>query len=547
MEKKTFLAIVLSLVILVVWQWAFKPKSQHIDLAQSTQTIQTTSTTDKIQQPSQIRAENSEATLDNSAIESKKPAKTFQIETDEMIYTLSEDEASITSCLLKENRLNKKTTVELVLNGKLANDKNTGNWLSIISQKDRSHNICPPVVEQICPPEFVGQAKFLKRIHEFDIEKTFYFKKDSNFVDIKYSVLNKTKLPKSFNGLTLSIGPGLGTDVKELKENNRLLRAILYSTKKAEKLKVGDYQFVSKWAGIDNRYFLSVFLRTNDDFKNIKVETSEKIPSMEIFTGKIDFLPFEKKLFSIIYYTGPKGYANLKGMKLDGLNPQLEKAVDFGFFSDLGEIALFALNYIYKFTNNYGWAIFIISVILNIISYPLSKKSFTSSQKMKSVQEEIKILQMRYKGDPKKLNTETWALYKAKGVNPLSGCLPMLVQLPIFWALFTMLRNAYELRGAHFIFWITDLSAKDPYYILPILMGGGMFLQQWMSTNTADPTQKQMMIMMPIIFTVMFLGFPSGLVIYWLTNSIVTVLEQWLIFSKGSSDKKNKNVILSTR
>ncbi|HAX62172.1 MAG TPA: hypothetical protein DCX95_06455 [Elusimicrobia bacterium] len=508
MEKRTFLAIVLSLVILFGWQWFFGPKSRV------PVTVPITADTHKVS-PVISPGQKNTAPSGHSNTSQKSAAK-FQIETDNMIYVLSTDEASITNCFLIEERLKEKTTVELVLNGKLLNDNNTGIWSNILAKNQPN------------------QATFVRSEGDFDIEKTFFFTNGSHLVDIKYIVSNKTKSPKSFEGLTLSVGPGLGTDKKELKENTGILRAISYSQKKVEKLKPGEYQFPSKWAGIDNRYFLSVFLRLNDDFRNIKVEKMEKLPLMEISTGKVDFLPSEKKSFSTIAYIGPKGYTHLKGIKVDGLKPQLEKAVDFGFFGDLGEIALSSLNYIYKYTRNYGWAIFIISVILNIIFYPLSKKSFTSAQKMKSVQQDVKALQIKYKSDPKKMNTETWALYKAKGVNPFSGCLPMLVQLPIFWALFTMLRNAYELRGAPFIFWITDLSVKDPYYILPILMGGGMFLQQWMSTNTADPTQKQMMIMMPIIFTVMFLGFPSGLVIYWLTNSIVTVLEQWLIFKKSS-------------
>ncbi|MFA5779753.1 MAG: membrane protein insertase YidC [Elusimicrobiota bacterium] len=506
MEKRTFLAIILSLVILFGWNLLFKPKPRFpVEAPAAANTCEVS--------PAISPGQKNIA----PSIPSQKSAAKFQIETDKVIYVLSTDGASIVNCFLKEERLKEKTTVELVLNGKLLNDKDTGIWSNIWAKN------------QSC------QATFVRSTGDFDIEKTFYFSNNSHIVDVKYTVSNKTKSPKSFEGLTLSIGPGLGTDKKELKENMRLLRAISYSQKKVEKLNAGVYQFPSKWAGIDNRYFLSVFLRTNNDFKNIKVEKAEKLPLMEISTGKIDFLPSEKKSFSTIAYIGPKGYTHLKGIKVDGLKPQLEKAVDFGFFGDLGELALSALNYIYKYTHNYGWAIFIISVILNIIFYPLSKKSFTSAQKMKLVQGDVKALQIKYKSDPKKMNTETWALYKAKGVNPFSGCLPMLVQLPIFWALFTMLRNAYELRGAYFMFWITDLSAKDPYYILPILMGGGMFLQQWMSTNIADPTQKQMMIMMPIIFTVMFLGFPSGLVIYWLTNSIVTILEQWLIFKKAKA------------
>ncbi|MDD5686503.1 MAG: membrane protein insertase YidC [Elusimicrobia bacterium] len=510
MEKRSFLAIILSIAILVVWQWFFAPKPP---VKQPGSIAGTTKESPKNPDTSSISSIPEKTATLNSGSRSRL-AKTIEIKTKNIEYILSEDEASIVHCFLMPDVLKSKTTVDLVLDGKLLNDSNTGAW-QYLAEKNQ------PYV-----------ARFIKINDGFDIEKTFYFNENSYLVDIEYAVKSKSSSAKDFNGLSLSIGPGLGTDAKELKENKRLTRVSSYSQKKVEKLKPGNYEFPLKWVGIDNRYFLSVFLKINDEFKNISVEEVQKTPVIKVFTDKITFLPHEKKNFSMTAYLGPKGYTHLKGIKVNNLNSELEKAVDFGFFGDLGKIALSSLNYLYKITNNYGLAIIIISVFLNILFFPLSKKSFTSAQAMKSIQGDIKILQAKYKNDPKKMNTETWALYKSKGVNPFSGCLPMLVQLPIFWALFTMLRNAYELRGAHFIFWITDLSAKDPYYILPVLMGGGMYLQQKMTGSTSDPTQKQMMIMMPVIFTIMFLNFPSGLVIYWFTNSIITVVEQWFIFRK---------------
>lgn len=524
MEKRTLLAIILSLAILFTWQALFGPKHN--------QTLPTPAGSVGIDKESPVKSE-AQAIRPQQVKPAKpapageeNPAKTIQIETGKMTYVLSEDEASLVHCFLKEEMLKGKTTVDLVLSGKLLNDKDTGRWT------------------YLSPSEGVQyQAGFTKAIGNFYVEKIFQFNNNSYLIEIRYIVKNKSGFRQSFDGLTLSIGPGLGTDEGELKENKRLLRAIAYTQKKVEELKPGGYQFLYKWTGLDNRYFLSVFLKMKDGFKKIKIDKVEKIPFLEITTEKTDFLPNEKKSFSIISYTGPKGYNHLMGIKAEDTNPELEKAIDFGFFSDLGKLALKSLDYLYKITENYGWAIFIISILLNIVFFPLSKKSFKSAQAMKLVQADVKALQTRYKDDPKKMNTEVWALYKAKGVNPFSGCLPMLVQLPIFFALFTMLRNAYELRGAPWIFWIKDLSAPDTFFtdlfglpftvgLLPLLMGAGMFLQQKMTASASDPTQKQMMIFMPIIFTVMFMGFPSGLVLYWLTNSVVTILEQWLIFKK---------------
>lgn len=525
MEKRTFLAIILSIAILIIWQWLFRPK--HLPVSSPTGSPAVT------EEKSFGEQAEKDIVPREAVIPSTKSEKTFEIETDKMIYVLSENEASIIHCFLKEDILIGKTTVDLVLNGKLLNNTGSGNWSYIWENQPY-------------------RAKFIQTIGDFNIEKTFNFENNSYLIDVEYIIRNTSGYLSNFEGLFLSIGPGLGTDTKELKENKRILRAIAYSVKKVEKLKVGSHKFSEKWAGLDNRYFLSVFFKTNNDFKNIKIEKVEKLPVAEISTGKIELLSNEERIFSVTSYIGPKGFVHLKGIKVNKTDPQLEKAIDFGFFGDLSKLALTVLNYIYKTTGNYGWAIVIISIFLNIIFFPLSRKSFKSAQAMKLVQGDVKAIQAKYKSDPKKMNTEVWALYKAKGVNPFSGCLPMIVQLPIFWALFTMLRNAYELRGAPWILWIKDLSAADTLFtdlfglpftvgFLPLVMGAGMFLQQKMTGSASDPTQRQMMIFMPIIFTVMFMGFPSGLVLYWLTNSLITIAEQWFIFSKGVHlDKKVK-------
>jgi YidC/Oxa1 family membrane protein insertase len=188
-------------------------------------------------------------------------------------------------------------------------------------------------------------------------------------------------------------------------------------------------------------------------------------------------------------------------------------------------------------TGNYGWSIIILTVLLQLLVLPLTVKSFKASAAMKQLQPLVKDLQEKYKADPKRLNVEMLNLYKIHKVNPLGGCLPMLLQLPIFWALFTTLRNAFELRGAGWLLWVKDLSAPDSLMtisgislnVLPLIMGVGMFFQQKMMSVSSDPAQKQLMYMMPVIFTFMFWNFPSGLVMYWLTNSIMTMAEQYFI------------------
>jgi YidC/Oxa1 family membrane protein insertase len=205
----------------------------------------------------------------------------------------------------------------------------------------------------------------------------------------------------------------------------------------------------------------------------------------------------------------------------------LEASVDFGTFSPVGKLILSAIYRLKALTGNYGVSIILLTLMLQCLLLPLTLKSFKAAQSMKKLQPKIARLQETYKGDPKRLNIEMMNLYKTSGTNPFGGCLPMVLQLPIFWALFTTLRNAYELRGSPFIFWIHDLSVHDPYYILPVVMGGGMFLQQRMTGASSDPTQRQMMYIMPVMFTAMFMNFPAGLVLYWMTNSFATITFQW--------------------
>ena len=234
-------------------------------------------------------------------------------------------------------------------------------------------------------------------------------------------------------------------------------------------------------------------------------------------------------------YLGPKGMQHLKDLNLN-----LEESIDFGFFGFLGKIALSVLLFFHKMTGNYGWAVIILTLIIQLLVLPLTLKSFKASAAMKLLQPQIKALQQKFKSDPRRMNVEMMNLYKTQKVNPLGGCLPMLLQLPIFWALFTTLRNAYELRNAPWIMWVTDLSAPDtlmhvagfPLNILPLIMGVGMFFQQQMMSVSTDPAQAKLMYMMPIIFTFMFWGFPSGLVLYWLTNSIVSMIEQYVILKR---------------
>ncbi|NIS61773.1 MAG: membrane protein insertase YidC, partial [Proteobacteria bacterium] len=223
-------------------------------------------------------------------------------------------------------------------------------------------------------------------------------------------------------------------------------------------------------------------------------------------------------------YLGPKVISLLKE-----LNVGAEKVVRYGWFTPIAKILLLFVNLTHKVTKNYGVDIIIISVLLKILFWPLTKKSYVSMKEMQKVQPEMAMLREKYKGDKARLNREMMDLYKRRKVNPLGGCLPMLVQIPIFFALYWALMGSIELRHAPFILWITDLSYRDPIYVSPILMGASMVWQQKMTPTAGDPRQAKMMMLMPIIFTFLFLSFPSGLVIYWLVTNILTIGQQYMI------------------
>jgi YidC/Oxa1 family membrane protein insertase len=223
-------------------------------------------------------------------------------------------------------------------------------------------------------------------------------------------------------------------------------------------------------------------------------------------------------------FFGPKDLDKLKAFGHD-----LDKALDFGWFDAVAKPMLWAMNFFYRYTGNYGLAIIILTVIIKIIFWWPTNLSYKSMKEMKKLQPEMAKLREKYKDDREKMNKELMELYRRYKVNPMSGCLPMAIQIPVFFALYKVLLYSIELRHAPFYWWIHDLSAADPYYISPILMGGSMFVQQWLTPTAGDPTQAKMMLIMPVVFTFMFLSFPTGLVIYWLFSNLLSIGQQLYI------------------
>ncbi len=234
-----------------------------------------------------------------------------------------------------------------------------------------------------------------------------------------------------------------------------------------------------------------------------------------------------------VLYAGPKAYD-----QLTRLHAQLEEVIDFGWFISgswlpvrmVAKPLFYILNFIYQFTYNYGIAIVLLTLLVKVAFFPLTKKSMLSMKAMSGLQPRVAEIRAKWAKDKIKMNTELMGLYKKHGINPLGGCLPMLMQIPVFIALFNVLYVTIELRQAPFMGWITDLSDKDPYYVLPVLMGITMYLQQWKQPAvTTDPVQAKMMMVLPAVYTLFSISFPSGLILYWVVNNLLTTFQQHLI------------------
>ncbi len=226
-----------------------------------------------------------------------------------------------------------------------------------------------------------------------------------------------------------------------------------------------------------------------------------------------------------------KGYVGDKNYKtLESISPVLVNAIEYGWFTFASAPLFKLLSWLHGFFGNWGFAIIALTLLIRIVLYPLTYKGMLSMAKMKDLAPKIKEIQAKHKGDPQRMNAAVMDTYKKNGANPLGGCLPLLLQIPVFFAIYRVLLNAVELQGAEFILWIGDLSRMDQYYVLPILMGASMYYQQKLTpTNYTDPMQEKIFKFLPIIFTFFFLTFPSGLVLYWFVNNLFSIAQQFMV------------------
>ena len=347
-----------------------------------------------------------------------------------------------------------------------------------------------------------------QRLKEVEIKKILTFHRDLSY-DIQIQVSD----PRLTYFITNGARPI--TDMENYAFNGVILEK---NDEKIEKIEDKDAKDSKEFSGVKfiasvDRYFTTLFFEKKQSLSTIVDGDMKKNPIPYVYA---------KGELELGGYIGPKDYGILQSIQ-----PSLKNVIEYGMMTFFAKPLFLLLNFLHQYIGNWGWAIIVLTIIVKLILYPLSFKGMVSMQKLKELTPKMKEIQEKYKGDPQKLQAHMMQLYKKHGANPLGGCLPLIIQIPIFYSIYRVLYNSVELKSAEFILWIHDLSAMDPFFVLPILMGASMFLQQHLTpSGITDPMQAKVFKMLPVIFTVFLIFFPAGLVLYWTINNILSILQQ---------------------
>ena len=536
MDKKTILAIVLSILVLFVYQTFFviPPLKKPVAVQKEASTAAPTAGKEKGTAPAQI----SPVKTTLSPLTAVKE-KDIPVETNLFKAVFTTKGGALKSFKLKGYRKTLDKDSELI------------DLVDVREGMSRPLNITFPESSINIPANSMYEADVSaiditttpdrRRLtfsqtypSQIKVEKMFTFQPDKFVFDLEIRVYNLSAAPINEK---VALGWHHFVDPKAEIDSYTHEGPVVFVAKTVEREEVKkidkDKLFGPdiSWGGFETKYFIASMIPQNPSLTSLIVSKDNRNLVSTSMNGPKTLIPVgQAGLFSYTFFLGPKDYNILKAQGIG-----LENAIDFGSWMKwLAMPMLIILKYLNEFVNNYGIAIIILTILIKIIFWPLGNKSYKSMKEMQKLQPKMLELRDKYKDDKQKLSQETMALYKAHKVNPMGGCLPMVIQIPVFFGLYKALLYAIELRHAPFIWWIQDLSAKDPYYITPLIMGATMFVQQKMSPPAGDPMQQKIMLFLPIIFTFLFLNFPSGLVIYWLFNNILSIGQQYYVNKQRS-------------
>ncbi len=386
------------------------------------------------------------------------------------------------------------------------------------------------------------------------VQKTITLSRGRYVMNFSYKIINNTgaswtgqinsqllqQNPKKDKSSMFHVGTYTGAAVSDPKD--KLYKKISFDDIAAKNY---DKTIESGWVAMQEHYFLSAWVPLAGTMNHFYSRYIDEQYIIGFVSEPFVIAPGQSKELTNQLYTGPEVTS-----RLEKVAPGLNLTIDYGILSVISIFIFTVMSYIYAIVGNWGWSIILVTMLIKLVFFQLSAKSYRSMASMRRLQPKIMELRDKFADDKAKLSQATMELYRKEKVNPLGGCLPILIQMPVFIALYWMLMESVELRQAPWMFWIQDLSSPDPLYILPVLMGLTMFIQQKLGPASPDPAQAKMMMMLPVLFTFLFSSFPAGLVLYWTVNNSLSILQQWYItrkyggepVKKKSSDADNKKL-----
>ncbi len=532
MDKRTLLAIVLSLIVVFAWQafFATKPPPKQPEPTQQETPVPGTPAV-KETAPAQLTPSQTRTILSQKVAGTEKDVTVVT-----PLYTavFTTKGGSLKSFKLKEYRTTLDSNSDLIelVNVMEGMQKPLG-----ITFPESNVDILPDSIFTADSSSLdLTQTQDNKKLtftqiypNEMKVEKTFTFYPGKYAIDLEVKVHN---LSKGVISQTALLSWYQYVDPKAESDSyghdgpiSFIAKDVdLYEVNKIESGKLRGPDVA--WAGFESKYFIASMIPQNPTLTSLFLSVDARNMVSVNLKGPQNIIPpGQTGLFNYSLYLGPKEHNILKAQGVG-----LENSIDFGSWMKwLAMPLLVSLKFLNDYVKNYGIAILILTLIIKILFWPLGNKSYKSMKEMQKLQPKIAELREKYKNDKTKLSQETMALYKTHKVNPLGGCLPMVLQIPVFFGLYKALMYSIELRHAPFYWWIQDLSAKDPYYITPIIMGATMLIQQKMTPAMGDPMQQKIMMLMPVFFTFLFISFPSGLVLYWLFQNILSIGQQYYI------------------
>ena len=373
------------------------------------------------------------------------------------------------------------------------------------------------------------------------VNKEFVFKRGSYLIDVRYALNNQGNaawkgymntqllraLPKEDKSSPFHIGSYTGASYSS--PGHHRYEKVTFKDMDKHAL---DTDVEGGWLAMQQHYFLTAWVPLADSKNRFYTRTVDGSYAIGSVSQAIHLKPGEQQTVGSQLYLGPETADVLKAIA-----PGLDLTIDYGWLWFISSLIFSLMSMIYHVVGNWGWSIVLVTLLIKMAFYRLSAKSYRSMAGMRQLQPKLQSLREKFGDDKAKMSQATMELYKKEKINPLSGCLPMIVQIPVFIALYWVLVESVELRQAPFILWIKDLASPDPWHVLPLIMGATMFIQQRLNPTPPDPMQAKLMMFLPVLFTGLFWNFPAGLVLYWTVNNTLTILQQWYITRQYADSK----------